>query len=73
MTKHQGPIPDTPFQRRMARGHYNLRGHKLNAVHVSDDGILWHTVRLCCGDTVPDTVQTWADHHPLPDPIKETT
>jgi hypothetical protein len=52
---------DTPFNRRMAEGHKNRTGHKLDAVQVSDDGVLWHTVRLCCGETVPETVDTWTD------------
>lgn len=54
------PLPDTAFNRRMAQGHKARLGHKLIAEHVSADRILWHTVRLCCGDTVPARVSTWA-------------
>ena len=67
MAKHQAPIPDTPFNRRLAEGHRNRTGHEQNAVHVSDDGTLWHRVRLCCDETIPETVETWADHTPTPD------
>jgi len=49
-------MQDTPFNRRMAEGHFNRLGHELDAVQVSDDGTLWQTVRKCCGDTVPETV-----------------
>jgi hypothetical protein len=52
---------DTPFNRRLAEGHLHRTGHALDAVQVSDDGVLWYTVRLCCGETVPDTVDTWTD------------
>jgi hypothetical protein len=58
------PISVTPYQARMARGHAILQGHKLRAVQVSSDGILWHTVRLCCGEEIPTTVDTWKDHTP---------
>ena len=57
----------TLFNARMARGHEMRLGHELKAVQVSDDGILWHTVRLCCGETIPDTVETWEDQTPEPD------
>lgn len=50
---------DTPFNRRLAEGHEFRTGHKLDSVMVSDDGVLWYTVRLCCGETVPETVTEW--------------
>lgn len=57
----------SPFHARLARGHEIRKGHALHAVEVSQDGILWHTVRLCCGETIPDTVSTWNDATPQPD------
>jgi hypothetical protein len=57
MAKHISAILDTPFQRRMSEGHYNRVGHQLLGVLVSDDGSIWQTVRLCCGETVPETVE----------------
>ena len=58
MTEQQiimSAVPDTAFQRRMAEGHEIRMGHKLDAVHVSDDGgQIWRMVRLCCGDKIPD-------------------
>lgn len=59
--------PDSPFNARMERGHYMRTGHKLHAVEVSQDGMLWHKVYLCCGESIPDTVPTWEDHTPQPD------
>ena len=41
-------------------------GHEENAVHVSADGILWHKVRLCCGDTIPATVDTFGPPPAVP-------
>lgn len=64
---HVSTIPDTPFSRRMAAGHAMRLGHTENAVHVSADGMLWHKVRLCCGDTIPATVPTWDDVTPAPE------
>lgn len=61
MAKHIEELPDTSFMRRMAEGHETRMGHKLDAVNVSEDGMLWHMVRLCCGETVPETVGTWTD------------
>jgi hypothetical protein len=61
------PLKDTPFQARMARGHKMRLGHELKAVQVSSDGILWHTIKLCCGETIPESVETWADHTPEKD------
>lgn len=60
-------IADTPFNARLARGHYMRLGHVLDAVEVSQDGILWHKVYKCCGQTVPATVATWDDMTPKPD------
>lgn len=48
----------TPFNRRMSAGHEMRLGHEMDAVLVSDDGELWRSVRLCCGETVPETVPT---------------
>ena len=50
---------DTPFNRRLAEGHMHRTGHKLESVQVSDDGTLWHTVRTCCGEEIPETVAVW--------------
>lgn len=60
------PLPDTAMQRRMAAGHAMRLGHAENAVHVSADGVLWHKLRLCCGDTMPATVPTWEGVTPTP-------
>lgn len=60
-------IPDTPFNQRMARGHYMRLGHDLDALEVSEDGILWHRVYKCCGETIPFKVATWEDTTPAPD------
>ena len=59
------PILHTPFNRRMAEGHKMRIGHKLNRVQVTADGVLWHGVNLCCGETAPETVTTWADTLPV--------
>ena len=59
MAKLVESVPETPFNRRMAEGHKNRMGHMMDAVQVSDDGTLWHTVRLCCGETVSETVPVW--------------
>jgi len=67
MAKFVTTIPNTPFQQRMARGHRIRNGHELAALHVSDDGILWHKVRTCCGEQIPETVETWEQHTPTPD------
>lgn len=55
---------NTAFQQRMARGHRIRTGHNLDALQVSEDGVLWHTVKRCCGETVPKTVETWEQHVP---------
>lgn len=55
------PVANNSFNARMAEGHKRRLGHDLKAVQVSADGILWHTVRLCCGETVPETVPTWSE------------
>jgi hypothetical protein len=64
---------DTPFQRRMARGHHIRQGHPLDAMQVSADGVLWHTVRLCCGQAIPATVATWDEHVPVKPELKEVS
>lgn len=56
------PMPDTAFNRRMADGHRMRVGHTLDARSVSSDGVLWHTVRLCCGDALPSSVPTWSQY-----------
>jgi hypothetical protein len=61
MAKFTEAPADTPFNRRLAEGHLNRTGHKMNLVQVSDDGILWTNVRLCCGETIPETVDTWQE------------
>jgi len=60
------PIPDTPMRRRMAAGHEMRHGHTLDAVHVTSDGMLWHTVRLCCGEAIPAAVAGWDELTPAP-------
>ena len=55
---------DTEMHRRMAIGHQRRTGHKLDSVLVSSDGTLWHTVRKCCGETLPDTAPTWDETIP---------
>ena len=57
-------IPQTPMYARMAEGHLIRTGHKLVAVHASSDGIVWLTVRLCCGEQVPGEAPTWVDAAP---------
>jgi hypothetical protein len=57
-------LADTPFNARLARGHVMRTGHTLNARQVSEDGILWHTVKLCCGEEIPATVSTWGELTP---------
>lgn len=64
MAKFVETIPNTAMQQRMARGHRIRLGHEQKAVHVSDDGILWHKIRTCCGETIPETVTTWEDYTP---------
>ena len=49
---HIEVFADTSFRGRMAAGHKLRTGHSLDAVNVSDDGQIWHIVRLCCGETV---------------------
>lgn len=61
MAMQVSTIPDTPFERRMAQGHRIRLGHELNAVHVSSDGVLWHKVNLCCGDSIPESVASWEE------------
>lgn len=50
---HIQRLSDTSINRRMADGHINRTGHKLDAVQVSEDGELWNIVRMCCGDPHP--------------------
>lgn len=64
MAKHVEPIQHTAMQERFARGHRARLGHKADAVHVSDDGKLWHRVMLCCNESIPDTVPTWENLTP---------
>ena len=67
MAKFVATVPSTPMEQRMARGHKIRTGHDQVALQVSDDGILWHKVRVCCGEQVPESVETWEDHTPQPD------
>lgn len=52
------PIPDTPFQRRMAQGHLNRHGHKLTGyMRLEYDAAnpdafpISHLVRTCCEES----------------------
>ena len=60
MAKFKEPLADNSFNRRMAQGHVNRTGHKLEAHQVSNDGVLWHTVRECCGEVEPETLAVWS-------------
>lgn len=62
MTK---PVPDSAYWRAMASGHLNRHGHALDAVLVSEDGFLWVGTKLCCGETVPESVNSWIDLVPM--------
>ena len=64
MTMQIDDVQRTPFQRRMEIGHEMRTGHRADFVHVSEDGILWHRVALCCGQAIPEHVPTFADHTP---------
>lgn len=56
------PIPNTPFQRQMAQGHKNRTGHALRGHQVSQDGMVWATVRECCGENDAQRLpKTWAE------------
>ena len=59
MAKFKAPLADTPMNHRLEVGHALRTGHELEAEQVSDDGILWHTVRACCGETEPETLPVW--------------
>lgn len=48
-------LSDNSFNQRMADGHRMRLGHKLDAVHVSEDREVWDLVRMCCGDPHPAT------------------
>lgn len=54
-------LTDTPYNRALARGHRIRNGHDMRAVQASSDGILWHNVMLCCGETIPIDCITAAD------------
>jgi hypothetical protein len=64
MAKFVQTIPNTSMEQRMARGHKLRFGHEQKALHVSDDGVLWHKVRTCCGEQIPETVKTFDDFVP---------
>lgn len=64
MTLHIDDYGHTPFQRRMEVGHEMSTGHRADFRHVSEDGVLWHIVRFCCGDPIPETVPTWDETIP---------
>lgn len=53
------PVLDTAFNRRMAQGHEARMGHAADFRQVSADRVVWHRVRVCCGDVVPETVDTF--------------
>lgn len=61
---HVEALPDTPVNRQMLRGHELRKGHTPDMRHVSADGVLWHRVALCCGETVPERVDTWESATP---------
>lgn len=54
-------LPDTLLNRQMTAGHRARKGHDLNAIQVSSDGTLWQTVKLCCGETIPESAPTWEE------------
>lgn len=58
------PLAMTSFNRQRAAGHQRRLGHALQAVQVTADRVLWHTVSTCCGHPIPDQVNTWADTIP---------
>lgn len=53
------PVPDTAFNRRMAQGHELRMGHAADFRHVTADRVVWHRIRVCCGEAVPETVATF--------------
>lgn len=59
MAKHMEPITDNAYNRRMAEGHKRRTGHDLVGYQASDDGVLWHTIRECCGETEPEKLTGW--------------
>lgn len=62
------PPTESPMHRQMVAGHRSRKGHELVVVMASVDGILWHRVYLCCGETVEQRVAeglaTWAQTAP---------
>jgi hypothetical protein len=71
MTIRIEKLADTTFNARLARGHKLRKGHDLNAVQVSADGVLWRYVHLCCGEEIPADVPTWNEFNPgVPKPRK---
>lgn len=56
MTEEQ--LPDTKFYVAMAAGHQIRKGHPLQAVLVSADGILWQQVNKCCQEAAEQGQQS---------------
>lgn len=57
-------IPNTTLNRQLALGHEIRKGHKYRGILVSQDGKLWHKVALCCGEEIPEKVETWEEAIP---------
>jgi hypothetical protein len=53
-------FPNTEMNIRMKVGHQIRMNHAAVFIHVSEDKTLLHTVRLCCGDIIPDSVKTFS-------------
>jgi hypothetical protein len=63
------PPAESPLERQRQRGHRQRTGHEAVSVLVSVDGILWHRVNECCGDTIEAAIEsgrvtTWAQQIP---------
>lgn len=59
---------ESPMERMRRQAHRGRTGHELVSIMVSADGILWHRVAECCGETVEQKVAeglpTWAQAAP---------
>lgn len=60
---------ESPMQRAFRQGHRGRTGHELVVIMASADGILWHRIALCCGETVEGALAagrltTWAQAAP---------
>ena len=67
-TVHTAPPTESPMERAFQQGHRRRQRHELVVIMASVDGILWHRVYLCCGETVEqrvaDGLATWASTAP---------